>query len=185
VLEHYSTLASRVRVPSGFVLIAAYLLLAEPTPALLASGAVVALAGLALRAASAGRVQKNRRLATNGPYAYTRNPLYLGSAIGAAGLSIAGGRWWFLLVFALFFAAVYFPVMRREQAHLTALFGEAYAAYAREVPLLLPRCTPWRGQTGSTGRFDPQLYWNNREYQALVAFVVIVALLWGKMVWMG
>lgn len=183
--DRYSSLASRVRVPSGFVIVAIYLWFAEPTPVRLAAGAIVALGGLALRAASAGHVQKNRRLAISGPYAFTRNPLYLGSAIGAIGLATAGGRWWFFVMIALFFAAVYVPVMRREQAHLTTLFGEEYSGYARAVPLLLPRWTPWRCPGTPPGRFDPQLYWNNREYEALVAFVVIVAVLWGKMVWMG
>jgi protein-S-isoprenylcysteine O-methyltransferase Ste14 len=185
VPNRYSSLASRVRVPCGFAIAAVYLLFAEPTLARLATGALVALGGLALRAASAGHVQKNRRLATSGPYAYTRNPLYLGSAIAAIGFAIAGGRWWFLLLFAVFFAAVYVPVMRREQAHLTALFGEEYAAYARTVPFLWPRWTPWRSPGAQTGQFDAKLYWTNREYEALVAFVVIVALLWGKMVWRG
>jgi len=185
VPDRYSSLASRVRVPMGFAIVAIYLLFAEPTPALLAAGAIVAMGGLALRAASAGHVQKNRRLAVRGPYAYTRNPLYLGSAIGAIGLAIAGGRWWFFLMMALFFAAVYVPVMRSEQAHLTALFGKEYSDYARAVPLLLPRWKPWRSHGSPPGKFDPQLYWNNREYQAFLAFVVIVAVLWGKIVWMG
>jgi protein-S-isoprenylcysteine O-methyltransferase Ste14 len=183
--SQYSTLASRVRVPGGFAIAAVYLLFAEPTAARLLAGSVVALAGLAIRAASAGHVRKNRRLAVSGPYAYTRNPLYLGSAIGAVGFAIAGGRWWFYLLFAFFFAAVYLPVIRSEQAHLTDLFGEEYRAYARAVPLLLPRCRPWRTPGASPERFDPKLYWNNREYQAFGAFVIIAAALWGKIVWMG
>jgi protein-S-isoprenylcysteine O-methyltransferase Ste14 len=172
-------------VPSGFVIAAIYLWSADPAPARLAAGAIVALLGLALRASSAGHVRKNRQLAISGPYAYTRNPLYLGSAIAALGFALAGGRWWFFLLFALLFAAVYFPVMRSEQAHLTTLFGEEYSAYARAVPLLLPRWTPWRPPGSPPGRFDAQLYLNNREYEAFIAFIVIVAVLWGKMVWMA
>ena len=174
-----------MRVPAGFAIAALFAWFAEPTPGRLAAGAIVALGGLALRAASAGHVQKNRRLATSGPYAYTRNPLYLGSAMGALGLALAGGRWWLFLLVALFFGAVYVPVMRREQDHLTAMFGEAYADYARAVPMFLPRLRPWRGAAAREGRFDPKLYWNNREYEASFAFVVIVAVLWGKMVWSG
>jgi protein-S-isoprenylcysteine O-methyltransferase Ste14 len=181
----YSTLASRVRVPGGFAIAAIYVLFAEPTVARLLAGSVVALAGLAIRAASAGHVRKNRRLAVSGPYAYTRNPLYLGSGIGAVGFAIAGGRWWFYLLFAFFFTTVYLPVIRSERAQLAVLFGEEYLAYARAVPLLLPRGIPWRAPGASPERFDPKLYWHNREYQALVAFVVIVAILWGKMVWIG
>jgi len=182
--DRYSHLAARVRVPCGFAMAAIYLFFAEPTPARLVAGSAVALAGLAVRAASAGHVQKNRKLAWSGPYAYTRNPLYLGSAIAALGFAIAGGRWWFVMLLAFFFAAVYFPVMRSEQQHLTALFGEEYLAYARAVPLFLPRWKPWRVSGRVPARFDPRLYWHNREYEALAAFVVIVLVLWGKMVWM-
>jgi protein-S-isoprenylcysteine O-methyltransferase Ste14 len=159
------------------------LIFAEPTPARLTAGAIVALAGLAVRAASAGHVDKNRKLATSGPYAYTRNPLYLGSALAGVGFSIAGGRWWFFLLLAAFFTAVYVPVMRNEEEHLVTLFGEQYNAYARAVPLLFPRLTPWREPCGERKRFDPRRYRNNREYEALLAFVVIVLALWGKMVW--
>lgn len=181
----YSTIASRARVPGGFAIAAIYLLFAEPTAARLLAGALVSLVGLAIRAASAGHVRKNRRLAVGGPYAYTRNPLYLGSAIAAIGFAIAGGRWWFYLLFAFFFAAVYLPVIRSEQAHLTNLFGEEYIAYARTVPLLLPRWRPWRAPGVPPERFDLKLYCHNREYEALAAFLVIVVALWAKMVWVG
>ena len=183
--DRYSQLASRIRVPSGFAIATIYLLFARPTPLRLAAGAIVALAGLAIRAASAGHLQKNRRLAMGGPFAYTRNPLYFGSAMAAIGFSIAGGRWWFFVLFALVFAAVYFPVIRSEQARLTVLFGEEYVAYTRAVPLLLPRWTPWRPANAPPARFDAGLYWNNREYEALLAFVVIVLILWSKLLWWG
>jgi hypothetical protein len=162
---------------------ALYLIFARPTPARLAAGISVALAGLALRAASAGRVEKNRKLATGGPYGYTRNPLYLGSALAGVGFCIAGGQWWFFLLLAFFFAAVYIPVMRSEEAHLTALFGESYAAYAQAVPLLLPRLTPWRAEDAPPTRFRAELYRYNREYEAFLAFLLIVLALWGKMAW--
>ena len=84
---------------------------------------------------------------------------------------------------ALFFALVYIPVMRREEEHLRALFGKEYASYANEVPLLLPRLTAWRAATGPEGRFDTGLYRSNREYEALLAFVVIVLALCAKMLW--
>jgi protein-S-isoprenylcysteine O-methyltransferase Ste14 len=183
VVAGYSRLASRVRIPAGFAMAAVYLAFAQPSPARLAMGAVVALAGLAVRAASAGHVEKNRKLATSGPYAYTRNPLYLGSALAGVGFCIAGGRWWFFLLLAAFFAAVYVPVMRSEEAHLTVLFGEQYAAYARAVPLLRPRLTPGRAGGAPPTQFRAELYRYNREYEALLAFLLIVLALWGKMAW--
>jgi protein-S-isoprenylcysteine O-methyltransferase Ste14 len=183
VANSYSQLVSRVRVPAGFAMAAIYLLFAKPTPVRLAVGAMIALAGIAVRAASAGHVEKNRKLATSGPYAYTRNPLYLGSALAGLGFSIAGGRWWFLLLLAVFFAAVYLPVMRSEQAHLNLLFGDEYGTYARAVPLFWPRFTAWRAPGGRRQRFNPGLYRYNREYEALAAFLLIVLALWGKMAW--
>ena len=90
--DNYSKLAARIRVPTGLLVGAVYLVFAEPTARSLLVGASVALAGLLLRAISSGYVAKNQRLATGGPYAYTRHPLYLGSAVAGVGFCIAGGR---------------------------------------------------------------------------------------------
>ena len=180
---NYSSLASRVRVPASFVLGAIYLWFAEPTPLRLALGSIIALTGLAIRAMSAGHLEKNRELTTSGPYAYTRNPLYLGSALAGVGFAIAGGQWWFLLLLALFFAAVYAPVIRNEEAHLRKLFGEQYATYAESVPLFLPRLSA-RRTDGMASRFNGKLYLRNREYEALLAFAMIVLTLWVKMLWL-
>jgi protein-S-isoprenylcysteine O-methyltransferase Ste14 len=160
-----------------------YLWFAQPTPRKLVVGALIALVGLAIRAFSAGHIRKNRELATAGPYAYTRNPLYLGSALAGIGFTIAGGQWWFLLLLAFYFAAIYLPVMRSEEEHLKALFGARYAAYADAVPLLVPRLTPWRDEDVTSTYFDVKQYRANREYEALVGFIVIVMVLWGKMLW--
>jgi hypothetical protein len=84
---------------------------------------------------------------------------------------------------AAFFTAVYVPVMRSEEAHLSALFGEPYAAYTRAVPLLWPRLTPWRADGAPPSRFRVELYRYNREYEAFLAFLLIVLALWGKMAW--
>ena len=145
----------------------------------------MALAGLAVRAWAAGVIEKNTRLAVSGPYAYTRNPLYLGSTIASVGFAIAAGKWWLLVMMAVFFAAVYVPVIRREQAHLTELFGPDYAAYVAAVPLLLPRLTPWRPTGTTANRFSWQRYWKNHEYRAAVAFALIIIFLAAKMVWLA
>ena len=164
---------------------AIYLVFARPSPARLIIGSVVALTGLALRAASAGHVEKNRKLAVSGPYAYSRNPLYLGSALAGLGFCIAGGRWWFFLLLAVFFVLVYVPVMRREEVQLTTLFGNEYADFAAHVPLLFPRLRPWRSEwvQAAVPGFNLKLYLYNREYEALLAFLLIVLALWGKMAW--
>src|SRR3990167_2320487 len=113
--DNYSKLAARIRVPAGLLVGAVYLVFAEPTARSLLAGASVALAGLLLRAISSGYVAKNQRLATGGPYAYTRHPLYLGSAVAGVGFCIAGGRWWFFLLLGIILAGIYWPVIRRGE----------------------------------------------------------------------
>ncbi|HLM54788.1 MAG TPA: methyltransferase [Pyrinomonadaceae bacterium] len=177
----------RWRVPLGFVCAALFLVLARPSPVGLAAGGAVALLGLAVRAWSAGHIRKNAALAVSGPYAHTRNPLYLGSFILGLGFTVAASNslLLFLLLgglFAALFLGIYLPVMRVEAQTLAELFGEEYKAYAAAVPLLLPRISPYRPAGASkmaAAKFDPSLYMRYREYRAalglLVAWGVLVA----------
>ena len=181
----YPELAARIRVPSGLLLGVTYLFFARPTPERLLWGSAVALAGLLLRAAGAGHLAKNRRLATSGPYAYMRHPLYLGSALAGIGFCLAGGRWWFFLLLAVFMAAVYWPVIRREETHLSKLFPEEFHTYARSVPFLLLWRPGKQASQTARNRFSWNLYWKNREYRAFLAYVTIVLVLLGKMLIMA
>ena len=164
---------------------AVYLVFAEPTAWRLLLGATVSLAGLLLRAISSGYVVKNQRLATGGPYAYTRHPLYLGTTVAGIGFCLAGGRWWFFLLLGIVLMGIYWPVIRREEEHIRGLFPEEYAAYARAVPMLLPRLAASPPRGNSEQSFDWKLYWRHKEYRALLAFVGIIFLLIGKIVWIG
>jgi protein-S-isoprenylcysteine O-methyltransferase Ste14 len=168
----YADAVARLRVPAGFLLVAAFLYLASPDPASLAVGAPVAFAGLLLRAWAAGHLEKNRRLAVDGPYTHVRNPLYLGTLTVALGFVIAARRWELGVIFAAVFGGVYLPVIELEEQHLRELFPE-YSDYAQRVPALLPR---WRrGSNG--GRFSWRLYRVNQEYQAAVGFLAGLAVL--------
>jgi len=167
----------RWRVPLGFACAGLFLLLAKPMPLTLAAGGAVALAGLALRAWASGHIRKNARLAVSGPYAYTRNPLYLGSLVLGLGFTIAAssGVWRFVLLGSLFaslFLGIYLPVMRVEAGTLAELFGEEYRHYSEAVPLLLPRLKPYRAGEGTTVKFDPNLYLRYREYRAALGLLV-------------
>src|SRR5579872_2181902 len=167
----YADFVARLRVPAGFLLVAAFAWFAHPSPRSLACGIPISTLGLALRAWAAGHLAKNQQLATSGPYAYTRNPLYLGTLIIAAGLAIACRSLGVALLFAAVFVLVYLPVIMLEEQHLRTLFPE-YPAYASKVCLLFP------GRKGRSGgeRFRWSLYWRNREHQAALGFVV--GLLW-------
>lgn len=167
----------RWRVPLGFVCAAIFLLLSRPRPLTLAIGAAIALPGLVLRAWATGHLRKNDALAVTGPYAYTRNPLYLGSFLIGVGFTIASGRFVLGFLFAALFLGIYVPVMRVESATLAELFGENYDRYLKAVPLFLPRFSPYRDQTKDRPRFDPSLYKRYREYQAAMGLVIAWALL--------
>jgi len=168
----------RWRVPLGFLCGPVFILLAEPGRLSLAVGGCVALAGLALRAWSAGHIRKNAQLATSGPYAHTRNPLYLGSFLIGLGFTVAAGRPLLLgALFAALFLGIYLPVMRVEAATLGGLFGDEYRAYARAVPLFIPRLTPYAEGSSKHARFDAGLYMRYREYRAALG----LALAWGAL----
>lgn len=167
----------RWRVPLGFACAVLFILLAKPTRTTLLVGAIVSLFGLALRAWSAGHIRKNDALATSGPYAHTRNPLYLGSFLLGLGFTIASARWPLAVLFVALFLGIYFPVMRVEASTLAKLFGESYERYAKAVPLFFPRLTPYPGRN-IENRFDSSLYLRYREYEAGLGLLIA----WGLLV---
>lgn len=180
-----------------------YLLLARPTVPLILAGLVLALAGGLVRAWAAGAIRKNRVLTTHGPYAFTRNPLYVGTFLIGLGFAVASGVVWFLAAFLVFFTVIYGKTMRREEKRLAELFGEEFDRYATAVPRFLPRLASWSDVTGETSPARParptlalgdeggiavmeappapvvaapfqlQRYLANREYQALLGLAVM------------
>src|SRR3954454_23286849 len=137
----YADIVARLRVPSGFLIVIVFAWFSRPTPESMVWGIPISLCGLALRAWAAGCLAKNQQLATGGPYAYTRNPLYVGTLLVAAGLAIASRSVGLAILFAAVFLLVYLPVIQNEEQHLRKIFPE-YAGYAAQVPPLLPRWTP-------------------------------------------
>ncbi len=162
----YADFVARLRVPGGFLLVAAFAWLSNPGPRSLLVGLPLASAGLLVRTWAAGYLAKNENLATSGPYALTRNPLYIGTLLVAAGLVIAAARWELAILFAAVFLCVYLPVIEIEEQHLRKLFPE-YATYADRVPVLWPRLAA----DGGREKFRWALYLRNQEYQALAGFV--------------
>jgi protein-S-isoprenylcysteine O-methyltransferase Ste14 len=168
----------RWRVPLGFLVAALFIVLARPRPLTLILGGAVAVCGLLVRAWASGHIRKNDMLAVSGPYAYTRNPLYLGTFILGLGFTIAAAGGWLLFfllggIFAALFLGIYLPVMRVEALTLAQLFGEDYERYAAAVPLLFPRLTPYgAGEGGRRLKFDMNLYLRYREYRAALGLLV-------------
>lgn len=172
--KRYADLVARLRVPSGFLLVAAFAWFSRPTVRSLAIGLPISLLGLALRAWAAGCLAKNQQLAMDGPYAYTRNPLYVGTLIIAFGLALASRSPGLAALFAVVFLFVYLPVIQNEEQHLRQLFP-GYAQYAADVPALWPKFR----RPPAPGGFRWALYRKNQEYQAAAGFAAgALYLLW-------
>lgn len=168
----YADTVARLRVPGGFVLLAAFLWLSRPTLPALAASLPLSVLGMALRAWAAGHLEKNTALTESGPYDFVRNPLYIGTLLTSIGLVIAAQRWELAALAAVVFFLIYLPVVELEEQHLAALFP-AFSAYAERVPKLVPR----RPSRSAAKRFQWSVYRRNQEYQASLGFLVGVAVL--------
>ncbi|HTA78980.1 MAG TPA: isoprenylcysteine carboxylmethyltransferase family protein [Terracidiphilus sp.] len=180
----WERIARRIRVPLGFVTAGIYLFelwRRAPEPAAIAWSLALVLPGLWLRGYAAGYVKKNRELTQTGPYAYVRNPLYLGSILIAAGFAVALLSWVVAVALAAMFALIYIPVIASEERFLRATFAE-FEEYCRRTPRLIPRLTPARAsaevpgqpETGTiVGNFSFALYLRHREYNSAIGAALL------------
>ena len=169
-------LLARRRVTLSYVGALAYLLLARPRLPGLAAGAVVMLLGEGVRLWASGHIRKNQAVATTGPYARVRHPLYFGSAIIGVGLALAAGSWALGLALLAALGLLFGAAVRREERRLGERFTVEYAAYRQAVPAFVPRLTPYdRG-----GRFDWDGVKRHREWRAVLGLVAGLGVLGAK-----
>ncbi len=167
----------RWRVRLGYPLAIAVLYFSRPTPRSILLGALAGVIGLCVRAHAAGYLHKQEVLTVAGPYAYTRNPLYLGSALLALGVGIATRSWISGLILIAYFASFYSVVMFREANELHLRHGASFEEYARAVPLFIPRLTAAKLFGDSAGSFSIAQYRKNHEWQATVGFLFLLFVL--------
>ncbi len=167
----YADFVARIRVPIGFVLLIAFAWLSKPSRSSILLSLPVSLAGLGVRAWAAGHLAKDRQLATTGPYAYVRNPLYMGTLMVAAGIVITARDFVLGIIFAVTFVLVYLPAIGLEEQHLRDIFPE-YKAYANRINRFFS-ISKWHG---APAQFSWHLYRKNEEYNALLGF--LLAMLW-------
>lgn len=184
-MAKHGTLVQRFRVPLGFIFAVVFLVFARPTMLSLIIGAVISIIGLLTRAWASGHIRKNKTLAISGPYAYTRNPLYVGSFIMGLGFTIASGVWWLAILFAILFLGIYLPVMRVEAKELIAIFGEEFENYANAVPLFIPRLTAYKNENSASNKFEMELYLKYREYRAGIGVGLALCVLAVKAYFIG
>jgi len=166
--------AQKLRVSAGTVLGIIFLLLMHPSMRSIWLGGVVSLAGGLLRFWASGHIVKGRVLTRSGPYAFSRNPLYLGSFFMALGIIIGGQGYWLLPVFGLFYLTFYLPVMRAEEQELLNGYGDAFIEYSKRVPLFFP-C--FRPPGYPVSGFDWSRVARNREYRAVIGLILAEAFL--------
>ena len=166
-------------MPLGFLTAAVYLFELwrhAARPGAIALSLLLVLPGLWLRGYAAGYVKKNRELTQTGPYAHTRNPLYLGSILIAAGFAVALLNWVVAVMLAAMFLIIYVPVIASEERFLRANFPD-FEAYCRRVPRLIPRLTaahPGEAETEvSSGKFSFARYLRHREYNAAIGAALL------------
>jgi protein-S-isoprenylcysteine O-methyltransferase Ste14 len=177
-MAEWSQIARRIRVPLGFLFAVLYFWLARPTWRSIELGAVGIVPGLLIRALASGHVRKNEALATSGPYAHTRNPLYLGSLLMGLGFAVAARSWWVGVALVVMFFAIYLPVIRDEEAFLRRTFPE-FEEYAQRVPRMWPRLRASAAE--GLGGFSWDLYLKHREYNAVWGAAAMIAGLIVKM----
>ncbi len=178
MIDGTRSVTQRIRVPLGFVFGAAFLWFAPKyaTPAKIGVGGSIALVGVLIRAWATGYIVKNTTLTTTGPYAHTRNPLYLGSFLLALGFALAA-HWIAVAVVVVFWFIVYRPTIAREREFLRSVYGAAYSEYEANVPAFFPRLSAWRGSAGAdrSDGFSLTLYLRHNEWQAGLGFLMVLS----------
>ena len=175
----------RWRVRLGYPVAVIFLVLARPIPQSIGIGGMFAAIGLLVRALAAGHLRKDEQLATTGPYSVTRNPLYLGSSLLAAGFIIAGFSIWAGLLVGIYFGVFYYAVIRNEEQDLRKHFGAQFEAYAARVPLFFPAVRARADEISKAKSPDDSFSWpqyrRNREYQALLGTLAGLGVVWLRM----
>jgi protein-S-isoprenylcysteine O-methyltransferase Ste14 len=173
-LQEWGKKAQKIRVPTGLLFAIVFIFVMRPTLRSMCAGGILALAGAALRIWAAGHIDKGKRLARGGPYAFTRNPLYLGSLIMATGILLAGRAYWLLLPFAILYVALYYPVMKAEERELRGGFGEEFDEFVRNVPLFFPR---FHSAAAARSTFLWSRVIRNGEHRTVAGFLVVTMFL--------
>jgi protein-S-isoprenylcysteine O-methyltransferase Ste14 len=168
---------SRYRVPAGWLLGVVVLVLARPTPASILLGLPLVVAGEAIRIWASGHIEKTRKLATGGPYAHCRHPLYVGSVLLALGVGVASSSLWVVLAVAVYFLAFFPSVMREETAFLASRFPGEFTAWSTVVPPFWPRLTPGGPRSS---RFEWPRVSRNREWRTAAALPAVAVLLYAR-----
>jgi len=147
-------------------------------------GIALCFVGASLRYWASGFLRKDSRPAVGGPYAWVRNPLYLGTYLMAVGAALSIEQWIFLIVISIVFALIYHYIILEEEVKLERIFGQPYLTYCRTVPRFFPR--PWRASRKALEEINPEtshhhfsheLAHKNKAFEAYATFAVLILMI--------
>jgi len=169
----------KLKTPGLVAGIVLAVVLAEPTEASLLWGAALVCIGEAVRMWAAGHLVRKQELATSGPYAYIRDPLYFGRLFLLTGFCVMGWGYCLLLLpvgLGIFFATYMPRKYKKEMKWLEDIFGDDYRRYAASVRSLIPRLTPYPDSANKKWSFT--LFWkeNREQYFILIVLSVFIAM---------
>lgn len=147
----------------GLLLSVLFTVVARPVPWALYLTTFFVVLGVFVRMWASGFIIKNKELATNGPYALVRHPLYVGNILIVYAFAGASGLWWTFLIATAFFVFYYPPAIEYEDRKLCSIFGDTWREFAKRTPALLPALTSrtrnlsghWSFKTSLTANFEP------------------------------
>lgn len=138
VTEFLNRIIINNRITLSFVLGALFLYLATPRVKTVLIGTPFILLGEFIRTWASGYIKKNKELAHEGPYAHTRNPLYLGNFFIGIGFTLMANNILLWILFLITFYLIYSLTIQREEKRLLENFGEAFLVYKKRVPAFFP-----------------------------------------------
>jgi len=145
-------------------------LLGSYNPMLFIIGGIIAAIGAAVRLWASGYVMKNKQLATTGPYAYVRHPLYVGNILLLVGFSIASTQWWSFVLMAALLWFYYPPTISYEDNKLRDLFGDEWVQWSKNIHALIPTFGAKAGSAKSGWSFKKSLMQNAEP--VIVAYLI-------------
>lgn len=187
-----SIIRGKTRIALAWIFALLLVLSARDFPTL--PGVSVCFLGATLRYWASGFLRKDNRPAVGGPYAFVRNPLYLGTYLMAIGTALAIHAWILLAASTVLFAIIYHYIILDEEIKLQGIFGAPYAKYCAAVPRFFPRLFPPMTPAPRTTlveinpdeshlKFSSELATKNKAYEAYVSFLGLMGfvslLAWG------
>jgi protein-S-isoprenylcysteine O-methyltransferase Ste14 len=170
-MKDITEIVIRYRSFVGILGLITILYLSEPSPRSVFIGFFFIIAGMFFRGWSSGYIDKDNELATQGPFALTRNPLYFGNFILGVGIAVAGNNVCCYIIFVVYYL-LFFPfLMVIEHRRLKKRFGKQYEEWAKSSNSFFPKIK----RLDKRG-FNISFYMKNREYKVLYFSLLVVAI---------